>query len=122
MFLLESLIYLLFIILILTSLTASLYLIWFIIELTIEDAKEDIKLRNNITSCLYFFMDMGPNISSVAVIAIIIEPDGVTTFQLIIVFIFGIMLKRIGRKIKELFYKKLDINYSKFPKAQKAEK
>jgi hypothetical protein len=53
-------------------------------------------------------MDMGANVSSVAIVAIVIMPKGVTTIQLILVFFLGIMLKRLGRWLKELFYLKLN--------------
>jgi len=58
-------------------------------------------------------MEMGPNVSSVSVIAVIIVPKDVTNIQLIIVFILGIMMKRVGRSFKSLFYQKLDIKDKK---------
>jgi len=54
-------------------------------------------------------MDMGPNVSSVSIIAVVIVPEDVTTMQLIIVFVLGIMMKRMGRIFKSLFYQKLNI-------------
>jgi len=86
-----------------------LLLIWIMMKYYIEKAKRNIETRNNILSGLYFIIDMGPNISSVAVIAIVIMPKGVTILQLITVFFLGIMLKKVGRMFKTLFYKKLSL-------------
>ncbi len=83
------------------------YLVYFLLNELIEKAKKDMILRNNILSCIWFLMDMGPSVSSVAAVGIVIMPEGATTIQLTVVFILGIMMKRIGRKLKEVFYKKL---------------
>lgn len=80
---------------------------WIFASYFIKKAKRNIETRNNILSCLYFVMDMGPNVSSVSVIAVVIVPKDVSSLQLIIVFILGIMLKRVGRIFKSLFYRKL---------------
>ena len=53
-------------------------------------------------------MDMGPSVSSVAMVAIVIMPQDVSVVQLIVVFLLGIMLKKLGRKTKELFYIKIE--------------
>ena len=90
-----------------------LLVMWILISYFFQKAKRDIETRNNILSCLYFFMDMGPNVSSISVIAVVIVPKDVTNIQLIIVFFMGIMMKRIGRVFKSLFYRKLDIKKDK---------
>jgi len=101
------LIYLLFLVIFVTFTVSIIYLIWFLLNQLVEKAKTDMNTRNNILSCIYFLMDMGPSISSVAAVAIVIMPQGVTIVQLTVVFIFGIMMKKIGRRLKESFYKNL---------------
>lgn len=86
---------------------------WIFAVYFINKAKRNIKTRNNILSCLYFFMDMGPNVSSVSIVAVVIVPKDVTNMQLIIIFILGIMMKKIGRIFKSLFYQKLEIKDKK---------
>lgn len=91
------------------SITVSvLTLIWAIVSYYLNKASRCIKTRNNILSCLYFVMDMGPSVSSVAMVAIVIMPQDVSVVQLIVVFLLGIMLKKLGRKTKELFYIKIE--------------
>lgn len=59
--------------------------------------------ENNVASYLFFFQDMGPNISSFSVIALFISSKE-DTKALILVFFAGIMIKEISRKMKNAFY------------------
>jgi len=91
------------------SISVSVFtLIWVTTSYYLHKSKRCIKTRNNILSCLYFVMDMGPSVSSVAMVAIVIMPQDVSVSQLIVVFLLGIMLKKLGRKAKELFYIKIE--------------
>ncbi|SMP85978.1 hypothetical protein SAMN06313486_10159 [Epsilonproteobacteria bacterium SCGC AD-308-P11] len=80
-------------------------LLWIIMSYYIHKAKRDVKTKNNLLSGLYFIVDMGPSVSSVSVVAIIIMPKDVEMSQLILVFILGILMKKIGRVFITLFYK-----------------
>ncbi|MGD9719304.1 MAG: hypothetical protein AB7U24_08695 [Sulfurimonadaceae bacterium] len=91
------------------SIAVSVFtLVWATVSHYLNKSKVCIKTRNNVLSCLYFVMDMGPSVSSVAMVAIVIMPQDVSVMQLIVVFVFGIMLKKLGRKAKELFYIKIE--------------
>lgn len=63
----------------------------------------DKDYRNDIASCLFFFQDMGPNISSFSIIALLISSEE-NNCALLIVFFVGIMVKRISRRMKNSFY------------------
>jgi len=84
---------------------AGLYLLFWSVNklkqymiLTVNQAKHDKKLRNDIYSCLYFLMDMGPNVSAYSIVAIVITTKD-SFYQLLAVFMLGIALKRIGRRL-----------------------
>jgi len=106
---LTILIYTLGLIVILLYFIAIGFLLYVIIFNHLEKAKKDIKIKNNVLSCAYFFMDMGPSISSVALVALVIMPKDVTTVQLLLVFSFGIILKRVGRVFISSYIKVLKI-------------
>ncbi len=67
----------------------------------------DLAYRNKIASCIFFFQDMGPNISSFSVISLFIT-DKENVSALIIIFFVGIIIKEESRKIKNLFYDEID--------------
>ena len=64
----------------------------------VNQAKYDKQLRNDIYSCLYFLIDMGPNVSAYSVVAIVITTKD-SFYQLLAVFMLGILMKRIGRRL-----------------------
>ena len=68
----------------------------------IEKARIDKKLRNDIYSCIYFLRDMGPNVSAYSVVAIFITTQD-SINQLFGVFLAGIAIKRIGRRLANKF-------------------
>lgn len=63
----------------------------------------DKDYQNDIASYIYFFTDMGPNISSFSVIAVFITSNE-NWIVLTIVFYVGIMMKQKSRIIKKWFY------------------
>lgn len=76
-------------------------------EEVLQRCVDDIKYRNRIASMLFFFADMGPNVSSFSVIALFITTEenwGV----LLIVFFFGIIMKELFRELKNKFYGEID--------------
>jgi len=86
-----------------------LFVMYMTMDYYMQKAKRSVDTRNNILSGLYFIMDMGPSVTAFVAVAIVIMPNNVTVLQLVIVFFFGIMLKRGGRKMKTLFFRKLDL-------------
>jgi len=77
----------------------------------LDRCAEDIVYRNNIASTIFFFQDMGPNISSFSVIALIISSEEKYT-ALTAVFFAGIMMKEMSRKLKNKFYSEIDARSS----------
>ncbi|PCI30134.1 MAG: hypothetical protein COB67_02285 [SAR324 cluster bacterium] len=71
----------------------------------------DIPYRNNIASALFFFQDMGPNISSFSIIAMFISSEE-NYVTLTIVFIVGIIIKELSRKLKNAFYNEINVRSS----------
>ena len=68
---------------------------------------EDINYRNKIASYIFFFQDMGPNISSFSIISIFItDRDNITA--LLVIFFVGIIMKEKSRKLKNLFYDEIN--------------
>ena len=67
----------------------------------------DIEYRNKIASYIFFFQDMGPNISSFSVISIFIT-DRENITALLIIFFIGIIMKEKSRKLKNLFYREIE--------------
>lgn len=67
----------------------------------------DIEYRNKLASYIFFFQDMGPNISSFSIISIFIT-DRENIVALIIIFFLGIIMKEQSRKFKHLFYGEID--------------
>ena len=68
---------------------------------------ENIEYRNNVASVIFFFSDMGPNVSSFSVIALFItsEENGLI---LTVIFFAGIIMKEMSRRFKNLFYSEID--------------
>lgn len=116
---LSLLIYILGGIAIATFIVACYTVVYLLMYNHIQKAKKDIEVRNNALSCAYFFMDMGPNTSSVAIIAIVIMPPEVSLIQLVLVFILGVLLKRFGRIFIKLYMKKMKVQYKQNDFAKK---
>jgi len=96
----------------LTAIASPLFAYWVVgrLKAYVRDlfsrAKTDRKVRNDLYSCLYFMIDMGPNVSAYSVVAIfIVTPD--TWWQLAVVFVVGIAMKRAGRRLREKLAKML---------------
>lgn len=68
---------------------------------------DDIEYRNRIASILFFFADMGPNISSFSVIAIFITTEEHLS-TLTVIFFLGIIMKEAFRIGKNKFYKAIE--------------
>lgn len=67
----------------------------------------DTKYKNRIASQLFFFADMGPSISSFSAITIFTTTDeNVKTLTWI--FFLGIIVKELGRTLKNMFYAGID--------------
>lgn len=66
----------------------------------------DKNYQNNVASIIFFFADMGPNISSFSVIAIFITTTE-NILILTIVFFVGIIVKEGSRFIKNKFYSEI---------------
>lgn len=73
---------------------------------SIKKAARKKQFENDILSVFYFITEMGPNVSSFAVIALFITSNE-TFISLIVVFIVGIMMKHFGRKIRNKFMDKV---------------
>jgi hypothetical protein len=76
-------------------------------ERVIHRCTYDTKYRNRIASFLFFFADMGPNVSSFSVIALFITTDE-NVIVLTFVFICGIIMKEVFREFKNKFYKAIE--------------
>jgi flagellar biosynthesis protein FlhB len=104
----NSLIFFLGIIIILTILCVYWLIIKVIghiihlLDLLIEKSSKNDNVKNNVLSILYFFKDMGPNVSSFAIIAMVVASNE-SAFQLTLVFILGIILKEISRTLTKKF-------------------
>ncbi len=85
-----------------------IWLMYLYSNYAIERAKEDVKYRNDVASCIYFTMELGPSISSVSVVALLLNDDTMTNYQLLFLFVCGIILKRFGRRAKSFFYDKIE--------------
>jgi len=62
-------------------------------------AKKERSVRNDLYSCLYFVEDLGPNVSGYAVLAIIVTNHD-HWWQLVLAFFAGILMKRMGRRLR----------------------
>jgi hypothetical protein len=71
----------------------------------------DADYRNDVASVIFFFQDMGPNISSFSVIALLISSEEKYTI-LTVVFFTGIIMKQLSRKLKKLFYSEIEMRSS----------
>lgn len=80
----------------------ALDLILYFLNILIEKSSVNEETKNNVLSVLYFFKDMGPNVSSFAIIAMVVTSHE-TVFQLTIIFILGIILKEMSRKLTKRF-------------------
>mgnify|MGYP006000965443 FL=1 len=78
----------------------------YIIESVLEKSSQSLTTRNNILSILYFFRDIGPNVSSVSIVALFLTPSG-TTYQLTALFFLGIIIKELARKSANIFCEKV---------------
>lgn len=76
------------------------------IENVLVKSSRSITTRNNILSILYFFRDIGPNVSSVSIVALFLTPSG-TSGQLTALFFLGIIIKEIARKSANIFCEKV---------------
>lgn len=67
----------------------------------------DVKYKNRIASVIFFFSDMGPNVSSFSIIALFItsEENGLI---LTVIFFAGIMIKEMSREFKNIFYSEIE--------------
>ena len=61
-------------------------------DFILQRCADDVEYRNKIASYIFFFQDMGPNISSFSIISIFIS-DRENITALIIIFFIGIMMK-----------------------------
>jgi hypothetical protein len=76
-------------------------------EKVLQRCTYDVKYRNRIASILFFFADMGPNVSSFSVIALFITTEEKWGI-LVIVFFFGILMKELFRELKNKFYGEIE--------------
>lgn len=77
-------------------------LVEILVEKAVDRARVDEVFKNNMLSGFYFIIEMGPNVSATSIVAIFI--GGIdTVFQLVAVFIFGILMKEYGRRSRDLF-------------------
>lgn len=76
-------------------------------EKTLQRCVKDIKFRNRIATQFFFFSEMGPNVSSFSVVALLVSSEE-KTWVLTIVFIFGIIMKDSFRVLKNKFYRAID--------------
>lgn len=68
----------------------------------VERARVDERFKNDMLSHFYFIIEMASDVSGAAVVAIFV--GGIeTVFQLIGVFIFGVLMKLNGRRSRDLF-------------------
>jgi hypothetical protein len=72
-------------------------------EIILDKCANDVQYRNKVASYIFFFQDMGPNISSFSIISIFIT-DRENTAVLLVIFFIGIIIKEESRKLKNLFY------------------
>jgi len=72
----------------------------------LERCSYDKKYQNNVASIIFFFADMGPNVSSFSIIAIFITSSE-NVFVLTIIFFVGIIIKEGSRYIKNQFYSEI---------------
>jgi len=66
--------------------------------------ENDKNLEDTVVSHLYFIADMGPSVSSVSVVALFAATDASVT-KLTVIFIFGILMKYVARKLIKSFYR-----------------
>lgn len=64
----------------------------------------DKNLEDTVVSHLYFVADMGPSVSSVSIVALFVATDASVT-KLTVMFIFGILMKYVARKLIKSFYR-----------------
>jgi hypothetical protein len=72
----------------------------------IDKSRQSITFRNNVLSFLYFIRDIGPNVSSFAIIAMVVASKE-TLLQLFIVFVLGFILKEAARRTTAAFMQKV---------------
>lgn len=70
----------------------------------LEKAKDDIKIRNDLLAFAYLIRDIGPSVSSVAVVGIVAVDD--KKLDLFLVFILGLACSYFGRKLRDLIFVK----------------
>jgi hypothetical protein len=67
----------------------------------------DVRYKNRIASMIFFFADMGPNVSSFSIIALFITSNE-NSFVLTVIFFVGIMIKEMSREFKHIFYSEIE--------------
>lgn len=107
-----------YIVLFLIELFAIAYMVYELTNILSEKIKKkwdkvltqcasDIKYKNRIASIIFFFSDMGPNVSSFSIIALFItsEENGLI---LTVIFFAGIIMKEMSREFKNIFYSEIE--------------
>lgn len=75
-------------------------------EWLISKSRRSYVFRNNVLSFLYFIRDIGPNVSSFAILAMVIASKE-TILQLFLVFFLGFVLKETARRTTAAFMQKV---------------
>lgn len=71
----------------------------------LEKAKTNIKVRNDLLAFAYLIRDIGPSVSSVSVVSLVVasKEDKLT---LLVIFIMGILCSYFGRKLRDVIFLK----------------
>lgn len=69
----------------------------------LDKAKTDVKVRNDLLAFAYLIRDIGPSVSSVSVVGIVVAGKE-DQFNLIVVFLLGILCSYFGRKLRDIIF------------------
>jgi len=69
-------------------------------------SKKSKKVKNDVLSIIYFLMDMGPSVSAFTIPAMLLTSE--STLKLTFIFVLGIIMKQVGRKVIRHFLKLTD--------------
>ena len=71
----------------------------------LERAKTNIRVRNDLLSFAYLIRDIGPSVSSVSVVSLVIANDE-DKLTLSFIFILGVIFSYSGRKLRDVIFTK----------------
>jgi len=80
----------------------------------IKKAKQNTEFRNDLLSLIYMIINLAPNVAAFSLVSIFTKNNNEDNTTLIIIFIFGVFLLFVGRKLKKSIYNKTKKEFTSF--------